>query len=309
MAELQNDFSWSHSRDRAFRDCARQYWFNYYGYWGGWDAAADPRARDAYLLKKLTTRPMWVGTAVHRALEGRLREVRSGRPPADDAVEARMLDGMRRFYRFSRDGGYRRRPKEGGFFEHEYAVPVTDDEWRESADHARRCLRAFLASPLRARLDGLAPADFLSIDDLMDFSLDGVKVNVALDLCVREAGGVTIYDWKTGATDGAATADQLAVYALFAHERWDIPADRVALVEVNLASGRTVSHASAGVDLDGARARIRASVAAMKACLVDPVANVAAEDAFPLTENISKCGRCRFKRICPGGAREAPGAA
>lgn len=303
MAGLENTFSWSHSRDRMFRECARKYWFNYYGAWNGWDARADPRVRDAYLLKKLTTRPMWVGSAVHLALEKRLRGVKAGRTPSDDAVEGRMLDEMRRFFRFSRDGGYRQRPKEGGFFEHEYAAPVTDDEWRASAELARRCLRTFLDSPLRTRLDALAPDDFLSIDDLMDFQLDGVKINVALDLCIRDGHGVTIYDWKTGATDTAATADQLALYALFAHETWGVPADRVSLIEFGLASGKMISHASAGVDFDGARARVRASVAEMKARLVDPVANKAVEEAFPIIEDAEKCRRCHFKRICPGGAR------
>lgn len=301
VMDLKNDFSWSHSRDRLFRECARKYWFNYYGYWNGWARDADARTRDAYMLKKLTQRPMWVGSAVHEAIEDRLKKQKAGRPIADDAVEKRMLDQMRAFYRFSRDGGYRQRPKEGGFFEHEYRVEVTDDEWKQSAELAKRCLRTFLASPLRTRLDALPAHDFLSIDDLMSFQLDGVKINVALDLCLREGDGVTIYDWKTGQTDKGATADQLAVYALFAHETWGVSAEHVTLIEFNLNTGQNIQYGSAGIDFDGARGRIRASVAEMQGRLRRVETNEADEDRFELTDRPSNCARCQFQRICPGG--------
>ena len=50
MGELQNQFSWSRSRDNAFRDCRRRYWIHYYGSWGGWERDAPTSVRQAYLL-------------------------------------------------------------------------------------------------------------------------------------------------------------------------------------------------------------------------------------------------------------------
>ena len=43
---LRNEFSWSLSRDRVLRECARKYWFTHYGMWGGWQRRADPRTRE-----------------------------------------------------------------------------------------------------------------------------------------------------------------------------------------------------------------------------------------------------------------------
>ena len=65
MTEFRNDFSWSKSRDEVFQTCPRQYYFNYYGYWGGWEESAPERTRQIYVIKKLKNRFMWAGEKVH----------------------------------------------------------------------------------------------------------------------------------------------------------------------------------------------------------------------------------------------------
>ena len=40
MAEIQNLFSWSFSRQQTFDHCLRQYYFRYYQFWGGWSPSA-----------------------------------------------------------------------------------------------------------------------------------------------------------------------------------------------------------------------------------------------------------------------------
>src|SRR4030066_21872 len=51
MTEIRNEFSWSKSRDEVFMTCPRQYYFNYYGYWGGWKTTAPQRTWQIYLLQ------------------------------------------------------------------------------------------------------------------------------------------------------------------------------------------------------------------------------------------------------------------
>jgi len=65
MTEFRNEFSWSKSRDEIFRTCPRQYYFNYYGYWGGWEQNAPERTRQIYILKNLQNRYSWKGDRVH----------------------------------------------------------------------------------------------------------------------------------------------------------------------------------------------------------------------------------------------------
>jgi len=69
MSTFKNEFSWSISRDRVFQTCPRQYYFNYYGYWGGWEINAPQRVKQIYVLKQLKNRYMWAGAKVHDFIE------------------------------------------------------------------------------------------------------------------------------------------------------------------------------------------------------------------------------------------------
>ena len=64
MSSFKNEFSWSISRDRVFQTCPRQYYFNYYGYWDGWETGAPAKTRQIYILKQLKNRYMWAGAKV-----------------------------------------------------------------------------------------------------------------------------------------------------------------------------------------------------------------------------------------------------
>ncbi|HEU5322827.1 MAG TPA: PD-(D/E)XK nuclease family protein, partial [Methylomirabilota bacterium] len=139
---LERRFSWSVSRDRLFQRCPRAYWYQYYGSWGGWEAGASPEVRELYVLKHLQTRHQWVGAAVHATLEQVLVALRDGRPlsPADACRQ--LTFRMRGTFDASRRGRHWREPKAGGLVEHEYHLPVTDDEWRALHAGAVRALTA-----------------------------------------------------------------------------------------------------------------------------------------------------------------------
>ena len=70
-----------------FESCKRQYYFNYYGSWGGWDKDADAQAQLLYRLKKITTVPQLVGTVVHDAISNALNALKLGRDILPFAVE------------------------------------------------------------------------------------------------------------------------------------------------------------------------------------------------------------------------------
>ena len=78
MNTFKNQFSWSISRDRVFQTCPRQYYFNYYGYWGGWEINAPQRIKQIYILKQLQNRFMWVGAKVHDFIKQTLTNLRRG---------------------------------------------------------------------------------------------------------------------------------------------------------------------------------------------------------------------------------------
>jgi RecB family exonuclease len=310
---LENTFSWSCSRAATFERCKREYWWQYYGSWGGWEPTAPPEAREAYVLKNLTTRWAWVGTVVHEVIERILRRIRRRTVGGDDGqlelggldleVEPeveRTTQGMRRQFRESKRGEYRDLPKKRfGLAEHAYADPVADDEWRQIHAKAIRAIRVFLASDLFERIRATDPADWFPIEERTKFSLDGVDVWAAPDFALRRPdGGAEIYDWKTGMANEANRL-QLACYTLYMAETHGVNPARVRNHLVYLGDDVVVrDFVLTDAELADARARIAASSAEMKRRLVDAPGNRAEREDFPQTTDLEKCKVCVFRRLC-----------
>jgi len=304
---LRNEFSWSLSRDRVLRECARKYWFTHYGMWGGWDRHADPRTREIYVLKNLKSRQMWAGTVVHDAIGRSIRLLRNGQEvlPAEEIIRI-TLARMRADWAASRLGTNREDPKRTpGLLEHEYELPVSGAQWRDAADRVAVCLRNFYASPFFDRLKALPPGRWLEAEDLRSFDLpldDGaVRVWVQMDAAFRdEDGGIVIADWKTGRSRDSADDHraQLTCYALYALRAFGVPVERVRLVEFNLLANEIIHHRVSAMDIEAARAFIQGSVRDMRTLLVDPDENLALEEDFARTADPAPCRRCPFLRVC-----------
>ncbi len=295
-----NDFRWSVSRDRTFRECPRQYWFNYYGYWSGWEYDADPRTREIYTLKSLKARPTWIGEVVHDCIRHSIENLARSVPVLPvDRIREITRNRMREDFRESRDGLHRQDPRGAcGLFEHEYRVPVTDEEWRDAADTVDRCLVTFYASDVWRQLQDTAPADFLEIEKFSGFVLDGIEVTVKLDCATRETEHVTVWDWKTGRREGPTARLQLACYAFYLHQAYGVPIHRVRMKRFELSQGtvheRTITEKELGEILD----YVRGSVADMRGLLEDPERNVAREDRFVRVARRESCLRCNFLKVC-----------
>jgi hypothetical protein len=306
---IENTFSWSPSRDACFRRCAREYWWNYYGSWGGWSADAPAEARMAYVLKNLSTRWAWVGTAVHGAIEGVLRRL-AGETEGELAFEGPEIDpereveamtqGMRHQWVESRRALYRVLPKKRfGLAEHEYVEEVSDDEWRATSQRAREALRSFFASEVYRAIRATDPRTWFPIEEMGQFEFEGVPVWAVLDFAMRRPdGGAEIYDWKTGAP-AEANRLQLVCYALFMRSAHDVPIDRIACHLVYL--GPTLHVKDVAVhpkDVDDARHAVRESMVAMRRRVRDLRQNLADREDFPMTDDLAKCAVCVFRRLC-----------
>ncbi len=299
--DLKNEFSWSKSRDQAFHECLRKYYFQYYGGWGGWMKNADARIRHIYVLKHLQTRQMWAGDHAHQCIERLLRFIRRGaQPPAEDEAVNKMVESMRKDFKDSRSGKYRQDPKRVcGLFEHEYAIAVADEVWKATAGHAEKCVRTFYHAPVFEKLRGLPVTEWLEIEERATFQLDGLKVYVQLDCAFRDGDKVVIYDWKTGKADAARNDIQLACYILYAIEKWKTTAEQVTAVDLYLTDGSEVSRRLDAEALENVKDYIRDSADEMLFPLSDPEQNSAEEGSFDLTENESACKRCNFLKVCP----------
>ncbi len=298
--EFKNDFTWSVSRDSTFLECPRMYYFNYYGYWGGWEIDAPARVRDLYVLKQLKNRAMWAGQVVHDCIKRSLDNLSRGIPvlPVDEILSI-TRDLMRQDFRSSRDGLYRLQPKQHcGLFEHEYALDVPDEKWKETADHVELCLRNFYASDVYAGMVRMERSDFLEIENFSGFDLDGTKVIIKLDCATRERDRIVVWDWKTGRSEQEGLSFQMACYAYYASNAFGVPVRHVVTRRFELYGNRLYEESVSDRSLEELLSYIRGSIKDMKSLLDDPELNTATENSFAKVEKKPVCLRCNFLKVC-----------
>lgn len=291
-------FSWSISRHDCFQACRRRYFYSYYA------ALEDPEVRR---LKRLSALPLWGGSVVHETIEGVLEA--HDRPLSateqEALVHAVVHDRMLGEWRQSEAG-----PNGFRLFEHEYGVPVEQEDKKILVGTVRRSLRAFFASDTLAEALAVGRARWVTVEDLVSFHVGDVEVLLRMDLAYRGPDGrLVIVDWKTGRSEGRFNEVQLAGYALAALEKgWVTSPEEICTELAYLAVPRYVRRDVDGRRIEEARGFVRTSAESMRALLVDPVANRARIDDFPRVDRPPLCRRCNFRRLCfPRGAEaEAP---
>jgi hypothetical protein len=299
--EIQNTFSWSVSRDSLFQECLRKYYFQHYGFWSGWEMDAQERTRQIYVLRQLMNRWMWVGHVVHECIAHSLKNLSRGIPvlPVDEVI-AITRQRMRKDFRDSRAGRYWDGPKHFcGLFEHEYGLEISDAQWREAADTVDRCLRHFYGSSVFQTLGAAAPEDFLEIEQLSSFLLDGVNVNIRLDCATWERGKLIVWDWKTGRKESeSGLSVQMACYAEYAREKFRVPLERIVTRRYDLYRDRIHEHTITEKGLQEILSYIRGSIKDMVSLLDDAESNRATEERFRKVEKREICLKCSFFRVC-----------
>jgi len=149
---------------------------------------------------------------------------------------------------------------------------------------------------------------WLTVEDLVSFEVNGVEIRLRMDLAYRRPNGqVLIVDWKTGRREGRFSEVQVAGYALYAAQAgWVAAPEELATELAYLALPRYVRRNVDARKLDHARSFIARSAGNMQSLLLDPVADLARLDDFPMIERPQTCRRCNFRRLCfPRPAAEA----
>lgn len=304
---LYPDFSWSHSRDRALAECARAYYWRYYGSHRGWDLDAPEQARRAYGLKQLTTFPMILGTAVHECARECAAATRAGKPrPSFEVMLARVSDALNRAVIGShRRGSFQRDPKRVVMLRDAWYGGRSDSSALAAAvTKARVCLRALEGATVWQDLAACEPEWIIVPDGPEAFILEGSPIYAGLDLVYRPDGRqVVILDWKTG--DDSDAELQIPLYALYCRTVLGMPFregewfGRV----INLATGDDSGHEITRLELMQAVERVRDSSAAMRTMLADSDRNQPRPiEEFPLVEPARRrsCQYCPFLELCEG---------
>jgi hypothetical protein len=299
--ELQNEFSWSKSRDGIFSSCLRAYYYRYYGSWNGWRHDAPADVRELYVMKNLQSFPMWKGSVVHRVVKQAVSGLREGKPLSVDRALVSVRDRMMRDFEDSRTGRYRQRPNRiCGLLEHYYDTAIPDQALHEAVVFAEGCIKRLYTTGSYRKMLQLGPSSIVEFESLQSITLSGCKVWVSPDVIIRDMDDkIVIVDWKTGGSSlSNQTRLQLAIYGLYVAQRYGMPSGLLVGVEENLRSGREHVYPLKEWILEDARRYMEDSIQKMQSLLHDRERNVALFRDFPMTDKLALCMGCSFRRAC-----------
>lgn len=267
----RNTFSWSVSRMKEFDFCLRHYYWRRYGSWGGYRSDASPEAREAFILKYVTSLSHYVGSIIHRTCARFWRDQQKGRYLSEEKARQNTIRVLYAGIGESERGGWRKRVSSGThLFEHEYDGDLPEERLARARDRIARSLAGFYALDLvqRALGSGEKP-QVVSIEKRERFKLAGTTVHLVMDLVVQEpGGGHVIWDWKSGEEE-AVNEFQGAVYALYGQRAWGLSVDRLRMRLVYLQPQRVQEVMLTPELLAQTRVQVEASIAAMRARLRD----------------------------------------
>jgi hypothetical protein len=285
---VAKEFSWSVSRHDTFASCKRRYFYSYYA------SEDDPEIRR---LKKLSALPLWAGSVVHETIEAFLKARDTLPSPTEQEalIKAAVHGQMLSDWRDSEAGSLRFR-----LFEHEYQVQVDAEDKKIVVGIVMRSLKNFFKSPVLAEALAVGRGQWLTVEDLISFDVDGVPVFLRMDLAFRDqAGRVVIVDWKTGRGEGRFSEVQVAGYALYASEQgWVQSPEEIQTELAYLAIPRYVRRAVDRKKVDHLRRFIQKSATTMRGLLLDPLANLARLEDFPMVDRPHMCRRCNYRKLC-----------
>jgi hypothetical protein len=318
--ELKSEFSWSHSRAKLFRNCKRQYYYQYYGSWGGWDRgnpAVSDEAKETYLLKQLITLDMAVGKVIDKGVDFTLDQLKRGRRLSKDEVIQKGRSDFIQHWNDSKQELWRSGPTQYfRLFEHHYGIEIPKERLKDVEQKIITCLSNFMTSEIFGYCEELLEASkrdketgwldkrILKGEDFQPtFSQNAVKVYAQIDFSAKRHGEIMLFDWKTGWPRND-DLEQLDVYALYAVRQLNVPLDKVLVIPVYLQMGAQWRASSVPRErISALESYIDRTAQEMLSYLDDREANTATKSNFGFTDNLRECRMCKFKALCPGAKR------
>jgi len=295
------EITWSHSLRSALDRCAR---FYYYTYFGGnqQTARGEPQKELLRFLKNVETRQQRAGSILHTAIATYFRKSKQG----ELWGAARLVDFAHRI--FASDIAFSRANPDGPIPKDQIYPPVLLREYHYRHQEAERLcqdaldglvsnVRAFACSEVfeNYRAAGREPSSEVE----RHFQLTSLPCQVTgiVDLAFVNAGQVTIVDWKSGVPDSAGRDSlQLAVYALWACERFGYASDAIRVFKAYPAAEQVVEFQLTDAILAAARQRIVQDAELMVDVQAYAEKGVAA--AFSRCLQPRVCALCSFERMC-----------
>jgi CRISPR/Cas system-associated exonuclease Cas4 (RecB family) len=306
MGDLVNELTWSFSRYGCFKECRRKYYWNYYHKWNGWNPDAPEDVRKAYLLSKMTTADLYVGTVSHSIIAWIIQRIRAKTPVHFENLKEQADGMLRAGITSSREKQWLLNPKAVNFMEDYYGKGISEDKEQDIINKTQTAVSNFLKSSTYQNLSNpRVKVKWLAVDNDRSFSsfdLDGIKVFAEPDLAIQIGDKCYLFDWKTG-KQSQDHDQQLIAYALYACSEFsftpeNIVARAVYLHALDPSTNHPIEHPVRYDEEEAGyvREHIKNTFSEMRS-LVSPD-NTADIANFPKCDRPGLCKRCQFQELC-----------
>jgi hypothetical protein len=289
--------SWSYSRVDVFTRCRLEYYYAYYGAYGGWEKDAPKEKRELNILKHTKNRYAWMGDMVHGLIEEFMQEFAKGNVLSSEQFLERADQRMRREYRDSRDQLYRKDPgRYNGLVEHENNIAVTDQQWKHIHENVMGCAANFFYTDFYKQHIATGGRDILRIEKLDSFDLDGIKVYARPDVAIKGPDFLKIIDWKTG-SENDEHEFQLCYYVLYGVRKLGVSPDKIKASLVYLKDNTQTEAVMDASKLERAAEYLKSTFEGIETFAEEARQGVEI-NALPRAKAKSTCSLCRFQKIC-----------
>lgn len=275
MAELQNEFKWSLTRNNTFNTCKRLFYFRYYGMWNGWNENSSEEAKLCYRLSKMTNLHMLAGSVVHDIIQLLLESLKKSKTPRLDELKKMAISRLRIAWKKSKSELWLENPKlNANLFEHYYNKQISKEFTKGIKDKVLNSITNFYNSDLFSRIQNIDPTNWMTIEQFQEFKIQDYIVALKIDFALDDNGKLEIYDWKTGKED-ESNIEQLICYALYGESKWGYSLDRISLKLFYLNDNNVEEHKVTSEQKGQLMQHVIQTYEEMTSLLEDPINNVA----------------------------------
>ena len=298
----QSIFSeWSHSRRETLEQCARKYYYQYYGP-NRRTAKNDPQKEKLRFLKKLQNRHMRTGDILHFVISTYLNKLQQGEQWTLD----RLLQWARKVYR--KDIKYSQQYEHGTrlsdnirdpklLLEFYCVLPDAESLCSEEEKRLVTALTNFIIGQNCAQFRAGACKASAMIEKSARLKETHFTLRGRIDLAYWEGDRIVIVDWKIGSAGSSDDNLQMLAYAWWAKQEFELPVDRIILHRVHLTDNIVSTFDVSEKALTRVEARILQDLERMQEA--DNYGKQGLIEAFTPCAQPKVCALCPFQEVCP----------
>lgn len=298
---------WSISAHNCFQRCQRQYFFRYIM---AHHNAKDPKRREAYLRKQLSSLDAWKGRLVHLALEKYfIPSLQQGDTISCDELTQKTIVLGNQQFEFSQQKKYSQagitKANSGDIYLalklHEDKIELEKQDLETVFLEIKQCYQNLYA--YQEFIDFLYnKADWHETEFRLFFRFNGVTILGQPDLLVGyQRNKICVIDWKTGKSKTSDYSTQLYLYALavIKSQRWsNYNLQDLLLVEANLMQNKFEKRPIDKSQELEIKNFLSHSISDIQATTGNHQYNPNELKNYSYANNLRSCQYCNFRHLC-----------